>query len=543
MDHDRIDFRQLKSLVSISLKTDFRSPRSFGSRTSNVAPIIGVLIMYFLMGAIAAAVVWKVNDLFWGAFVVSGMVMIFCALMILMEFSNLILTPEDFPIISPHPVNSKTFFVAKLVHLVIYVTAVIAAIGLAASVAGGIRCGNILFFPLIFLSAWGAGLATAMFFVVFYTLMLRVTSRDAMHRYLSYLQLLLLIFLYGGYAAFPRLVQGIADLKATHIDPLYLHLLPPTWFASWVILFTEGVNAQAIWASAVGVVLLAIVIYAAVSKLSMDYAMTLTDLVAQQENKKDKRSNAGFVGNLIRAISSPEDRVVWRLIRSQFKYDNRYKIGILSMVPLTIFYLYLGMREGKTLVDPFAIVSGAHTGQINLMFNMAIAMVPYMLIFSTAYSSSYQAAWIYFTSPADRTGLVFGSARFVVYFFCIPYLFFMCAIYSYFFGNVLHAFLHCITIYLLIQALVYIMVLILPRFPFSAPVRSGQRAGLMLTMFLIPIPLMMTPMMIISKVGYGGVVGYLSIVMGMIVLNLLLRLWLRRVTPRRMASCEFVETA
>jgi hypothetical protein len=541
-----IDTRQLKTLIRTSLKTDLRGSsglgQGLGGKSSGIAPLIGLLIMYLMMGLVTAAVMWKVNDLFWGSFVTSGMVMVFCGLLILMEFSNLILTPEDFPILSPHPVNSKTFFAAKLLHLVIYISAVVAAIALAASLVGAIRHGNLLFFPLIFFSAWGSGLATAMFFVIFYTLMLRFTSRDTMYRYLSYLQLVLLIFIYGGYAAYPGLLKALAELKSASLSLPWLHFLPPAWYASWVALFTQEISAQVIWGACVGVAFLAIASYAAVSRLSLSYAMTLTDLVAQSENKGKKRGDIGLVTRLIRAISSPEDRVVWRLIRTQFKYDNRYKIGILSIVPLTIFYLYLGMQDGQSLIDPFAVVSGSEIAQVNFLFYMTFAMIPYMLVLSTAYSSTYQAAWIYYASPADRTGLVLGSARFVVFFFCIPYLIFMCAIFSYFFGSVLHAILHSIVIYLLIQVLVNVMVLVMPRFPFSLPMQAGQRVGLMMLMFLIPMPVMLVPMMIISKLGYGGAIGYISITLGLILLNLLVSFWLRKTTPRRLAKFEFVET-
>jgi hypothetical protein len=69
------------------------------------------------------------------------------------------------------------------------------------------------------------------------------------------------------------------------------------------------------------------------SRLSLDYARTLSSTVASQDQllKKKKR---GLFSKLTLAISNNEDRAVWRLIQKQFKYDNRFKMSILTIIPL-----------------------------------------------------------------------------------------------------------------------------------------------------------------------------------------------------------------
>ena len=103
---------------------------------------------------------------------------------------------------------------------------------------------------------------------------------------------------------------------------------------------------------------------------------------------------------------------------------------------------------------------------------------------------------------------------------------------------VLHAFLHCIVLFLLLQALVGALALISPRLPFSQGVKSGQRAGAMIIAFLVPMLVVVVPMVILSRVGYGGVVGYSSVVFVLLLIAVGISAIQRRVIPRRLAKVE-----
>jgi hypothetical protein len=229
-------------------------------------------------------------------------------------------------------------------------------------------------------------------------------------------------------------------------------------------------------------------------------------------------------------------------MRKQFKYDNRYKLSVLMVIPLTLLYVYMGLKDGQILADPFNVAAAVAKGGSNFTVYMALAFIPSMVIFGSAYSASYQAAWIYYTSPADRTRLVLASNRFAMIFFCIPYLIFMCALMTYFFGSILHAILHCIVLYFVLLILVDLIALIVPRIPFSMPMKSGQRTGAMMITMFIPMIAVMVGMQILARVGYGGVIGYGTIVFALLLIALLLSHLQRRLIPRRLAKIEFIES-
>ncbi len=544
-DHDRVDRRQLKTLLKIAYRTDLRGSnnpfRGYGQKQSNFPPILGLILMKLFLGLFLSAIMWKIDSPFFGAITVNIAILIFISLTILLEFSNLIISPDDYPIISPHPVNSKTFFFAKAIHFVVYVTILATAIIIIPAVMAAIRFKIWWLGPVIFVSSWGMAMAASLFFILFYTVALKIINRDRMQRLLGYAQLLFVTVIYAGYIILPRMIEKVTSIDVTSVDALWLYFTPPAWFAAWPALSTGDSRLEIILAAIAGVIALAIMARISVSRLSMQYALTLNNTVEQME-KSQAAAPKGFFARLVESTSSSEDRAVWKLIRAQFKYDNRFKMTILTILPLTVFYVYMGLQDSGRLIDPFVGSLEDSSGSGNYLLYIAVGMFPFMIIMGTAYSPSAAASWVFFASPANKTNLVMSSARFTVVYFCIPYLALLTVILGYFFGNYLHGVLHCFILFLMLLTLVRVFVLLMPNLPFSIPMRTGQRGVLTMLMFLIPSIFIVVPMIIITKLGYGGPLGYCLIAGGLLLIWWLFGLIMRRSIPKRVNKLEYAES-
>ena len=544
-DHDRVDKRQLKTLLKIAYKTDLRGSnnpfRGYGQKQSNFPPILGLIVMKLFLGLLLSAIMWKLDSPFFGAMTVNIAALVFISLTILLEFSNLIISPDDYPIISPHPVNSKTFFFAKAIHFVVYVTILATAIIIIPSVVAAVRFHTWWLAPVIFVSSWGMAMAASLFFILFYTIVLKVINRDRMQRLLGYAQLVFVTVIYAGYIVLPRMIEKVTTIDVTSVDVLWIYFTPPAWFAAWPALSTGDTRLEVIIAAITGIVALTVMARISVSRLSMEYAVTLNNTVEQME-KSQVAAPKSFFARLVESTSSSEDRAVWKLIRAQFKYDNRFKMTVLSILPLTIFYIFMGLQDGGKLIDPFIGSLEDSSGSRNYLLYVAVGMLPFMIIMGTAYSPSAAASWVFFASPANKTNLVMSAARFTVVYFCIPYLLLLTGILGYFFGNYLHGFLHCFILFLMLLTLVRVFVLLMPNLPFSIPVRAGQRGVLMAFMFLIPTVFIVVPMVIITKLSYGGVIGYSLIAAGLILIWMLFGWIMRRSIPKRVNKLEYAES-
>ncbi len=538
----KIDKRQVKALLRAALKTDLRgsgNPMNVGGNPSTkFPPLVGVMILVGMFGLFLAMSTFFVKNPFTTSFLVYSTMALFLAITILLEFSNLILSPDEYEIISPRPISSKTFFVTKLIHLLVYVNMLGLIIYLPSAVTASIANRNLPLFFSFFLGGFLAATTIGMVFVVLYTLILKIVNRETMQRVSGYAQLIMICLFYFGFFAAPHMMAKGSTGFFNKLDSNWLYLAPPAWFSAIAKLPAGGITIVNLCAAFFGIAVLFMFFRASISRLSLRYARTLSTTVAQQEQLQVKKKQ-GLITRLAFAFSNYEDRAVWRLIRKQFKYDNRFKMSILTIIPLTGFYVYMGIKSGNTTIDPFAILSGVNTGKPNFLLYFAVSILPFMVTVNTSFSVSYKSAWVFFTSPADRTRIVLSSARFALTCFCLPFTILMAGLFTWFFGNYMHALLHSLFIFVLLMILTKIMVLIYPRVPFSQPMQKGQSSANMLLMIFIAMPVTMIPMVFVSKVGYGGYHGYMIYLFIALIINFILHWILKKTIPKRVAKLEF----
>jgi hypothetical protein len=538
----KIDNRQVKTLLHAALKTDLRgssNPMNVGGhRSTKIPPIVVVIIINGAIGLGLAGYTFFVKNPFMASFIVYSTMALFLAITILLEFSNLILSPDEYNIVAPLPIGSKTFFVTKLIHLLVYVNILGLVIYLPSAITASIVNRNLLLFFSFFLAGLMAATTIGMVFIVLYTLILRIVNRETMQRILGYGQLIMITLFYFIFFVGPRMIGKESVGIFQKLDSNWLYLAPPAWFSAIAKLPAGGITFINLCAAFLGIAILFVFFRVGVSRLSLGYAQTLSFTVAEQEQLQGKQKR-GLITRVALAFSNYEDRAVWKLIRKQFKYDNRFKMSILGIIPLTAFYVYMGIADGKTTIDPFTILSGINTGKPNFLLYFAVAMLPFMVTVNTSFSESYKSAWVFFTSPADRTRIVLSSARFALTYFCFPFTILLAGLFTWLFGDFIHALLHSLFVFVLLMILTKLMVLIYPRIPFSQTQKAGQSTIVFILMMFVAMPVAIIPMVIVSMIGYRGYAGYMIYLVSALIINFTLHWILKKKIPKRVAKLEF----
>jgi len=103
---------------------------------------------------------------------------------------------------------------------------------------------------------------------------------------------------------------------------------------------------------------------------------------------------------------SGEARGVAVLVRSQFRNDQRFRMGVLVVLPMTLLYMLMGLQDGA-LRDPF--VPNRHGPPGFSLVPIAVLMFPSMLKLQLAHSEAFHASWIFFACPSDRLKIVRAS--------------------------------------------------------------------------------------------------------------------------------------
>jgi len=170
-----------------------------------------------------------------------------------------------------------------------------------------------------------------------------------------------------------------------------------------------------------------------------------------------------------------EARAAALLVRNQFKHDQKFRMSVLAIVPLTILYLIAGLSGGDGMADPF-VNPALHVEQTNLLY-FAMAFFPVLLLASLGRSDSWQASWIFHATPSDKGRIVLAVKDVLVVFFILPYVLALGVLFLFYFESLQHVVLHVFILSMLSHLILQTLVMIYPHLPFSRPVRKGERTA------------------------------------------------------------------
>ena len=178
------------------------------------------------------------------------------------------------------------------------------------------------------------------------------------------------------------------------------------------------------------------------------------------------RSTSGAAGRAAKAgwlFRGGEGRAMALLIRCQFRNDQKFRMGVLTILPLTVLYIFQGVTRDS------AFAKG--TGSDFALVGFAIMMFPAMLKMQLTRSDSFRASWIFFAAPVNRATLIRASKNVVVAMFLLPYLIFVIVAMSWATRDIGRSVLH-------IGLLGLITILLEPELPFAKPTDKNRSTSL-----------------------------------------------------------------
>ena len=485
------DYSQWRVLTGVMLKCDLRSANALqmGSpqKKGGVRLPWATLVMYGLFGIFLVGIGEAVMEAagsgspslpvpalhFAGTaalLLVSGLV----GMTILVDFNSVVISPNDYHVLAHQPVSSRTYFVVKLTNVLLYTGLLGALLGLPTMIWFLARAGPLL------ASAWllalaGAVVWTSLTMVCVYAVLVHLIRPQRLRRVLSSVQLLMSVAVFA-----PMVLVQMTDwMPAVETGPpAALMFLPPTWFASLLPLAAGEGSATTVLAVVAAFGTIGVLVRYAGGRLSLSYAERLGAIVSAS----DTRRRPARAGGVPMRWLSAEQRVIATLVRGQFRHDMNFRMAVLSLLPVTVFYVLMGMRDGG-LGDPFFELGFAADGL--RLIHFAVLGMPLVLMENLFRSESFRASWIFFASPVDRAKLISSTGTCVTILFLVPYLSAVAGMFVWSFGNLWHGVGHALVLGLLAHLAVQLRLLVAPRLPFSQPLRKGSRVGSMMGLMLL----------------------------------------------------------
>ncbi len=511
-EQQTIDRAQVRLLVRTNLKIDWRGAsnpfealRSTRGRLSPLLVVLGINLIFSILIGVSFLILPSLFD----GLVIGGIgALVLVGIQVLIEFSQILISPDDYFVIAPHPVSSKTFYAAKLVHLLIYVTLLAGSVSIAPSIFAVVASKSIFALPVVIVHFWLVSVFATVLMMVLFTLALRSVNRRRMERMMSYLQVGLILILYAGFYILPsKLRDVLSGLDVTRES--WMAALPTYWFATPVHLVADGFD----WTSALiglgGFVFLFALARFALSYLSLSYAHSLTGSIDSGNIRV--RAVPPSLRRLWNKLTSPETRAVARLTWAQFKFDNAFRLQVLWIVPITIFAIVYGSVRGMAVIDPLAAVRphNIDTGGGGAMLGLIAVMTPFMAHVAMIQSKTWRAAWVFHALPVNRTNLVLAGKRIVLMIVLGPISLFLAVVYAWLFHSVLHGFMHAVFVAALAGLGLTVLNIAGVRAPFATEKAYGGFSAESFITMLVAWIVMGIPIGVVGEIGYGGYLGWL----------------------------------
>ena len=366
--------------------------------------------------------------------------MIILSLMLISEFTAVLLDGRDNQIILPKPVNDRTFLISRILHLIIFIFDVAIPIAVPATIT------------IYFTNGWGALFSfvvlipfiiffTVFLLNVFYLLMLKYTSIERFKNIVTNFQIFLAVIIYGGYQLIPRWM-GSASFKSYTFPENFTSLLVPSyWFAAaWQILHQgyAGTGLIRIVAAILGIIVPIVAIRAMIVYFAPSFNRKLAGI--HTSGSVETKETTLITSTLTAKTTNHSGKKYYQWLSEKVTRKGAEKMGFEFTWLLTarsrdfklrtypglgyiVVYIFLMIYSKKDF--SFKTVSESEYALKLLLVSMLYVSMFFIIgaLNNSKTSDKYKAAWIFYIAPIRFPGaIITGTVKSILFKFAAPFL-------------------------------------------------------------------------------------------------------------------------
>jgi ABC-2 type transport system permease protein len=421
-----VDYRQFRMILWAKLTMDNR--RTYANfNPSKKKPLINTLFKSLLfnafIGLFIGLTIALMTSVFLSTTIVFTVIMIMTGLILVTDFTSVLLDTTDNAVLLPRPVDSRTILAARITHIATYLLLITLSLALVTIVIGTAKFG-LLFLVAFVISLLFSTLLVVFLTNVFYIGLMRITSGETFRDIILYIQVFTGIFFIASYQVLPRIVN-IKALKTLTISiDWWAYLFPPAWMAGTMDTIVNG-NLQTPNLILLGLTLLVPVlsIFVVIRFLGPTFNQKLAQMdVAPRKTTRKK-------GIFYREVSSIFSRLLTRTPAERTGFEMTWKLAARDRK----FKLNTYPAYGAILVGFFLIIYFNHKrlakGLLSLPQTHSYLVFLYILFFIflntmnyVSTSDHYLAAWIYRALPINKPGeILSGALKSIIVKNSVPY--------------------------------------------------------------------------------------------------------------------------
>lgn len=403
-----VEYEKMRLIVSMKLTLDKRKNNSSENKNS----LMQSVILYLVIGLVASRIIVMPIDIMTKMTVLFALIFVMLLTCFITDFSSVILDTYDRHIIGITDVKDITLNMAKIVHIIIYISIMSLSIS-AFSIIMILMAYNIGFCLLFILCMILMDFLLIMMTSVIYYLLIKIFKGEKLKDVLNLFQIFM-IFVFSIMYYF--ITSSLSDIQINYTFSInaYDLFIPFMWFASlFCVIFYGKIQTLYIIMAILGIIvpILSILIYI---KLTPAFERNLDKLEQVSYNEKDSKSKKSFVSKLANKIcKNNEEKSFFEFIYTNLSRDREFKTRVYptlaSGIIMPLVLLFVTYDRSISIMEYLKSLSTT-----NNFLNIYLAVILLQnCILLLKYSKEYEASFIYDVLPISKKKNIY-SAEFKV---------------------------------------------------------------------------------------------------------------------------------
>lgn len=392
-----VEYEKMRLIVSMKLTLDKRKNNSSENKNS----LMQSVILYLVIGLVASRIIVMPIDIMTKMTVLFALIFVMLLTCFITDFSSVILDTYDRHIIGITDVKDITLNMAKIVHIIIYISIISLSIS-AFSIIMILMAYNIGFCLLFILCMILMDFLLIMMTSVIYYLLIKIFKGEKLKDVLNLFQIfMILVFLIMYYF----ITSSLSDIQINYTFSInaYDLFIPFMWFASlFCVIFYGKIQTLYIIMAILGIIvpILSILIYI---KLTPAFERNLDKLEQVSYNEKDSKSKKSFVSKLANKIcKNNEEKSFFEFIYTNLSRDREFKTRVYPtlasgiIMPLVLFFVTYDRS-----ISIMEYLKSLSTTNNFLNIYLAVILLQNCILL-LKYSKEYEASFIYDVLPISK---------------------------------------------------------------------------------------------------------------------------------------------
>ena len=399
-----VEYEKMRLIVSMKLTLDKRKNNSSENKNS----LMQSVILYLVIGLVASRIIVMPIDIMTKMTVLFALIFVMLLTCFITDFSSVILDTYDRHIIGITDVKDITLNMAKIVHIIIYISIISLSIS-AFSIIMILMAYNIGFCLLFILCMILMDFLLIMMTSVIYYLLIKIFKGEKLKDVLNLFQIfMILVFSIMYYL----ITSSLSDIQINYTFSIkaYDLFIPFMWFASlFCVAFYGKIETLYIIMSILGIIvpILSIFIYI---KLTPAFERNLEKLEQVSYNEKDSKSKKSFVSKLANKIcKNNEEKSFFEFIYTNLSRDREFKTRVYPtlasgiIMPLVLFFVTYDRS-----ISIMEYLKSLSTTNNFLNIYLAVILLQNCILL-LKYSKEYEASFIYDVLPISKKKNIYSE--------------------------------------------------------------------------------------------------------------------------------------